>query len=91
MKMGKDFNNFRHFIFICNGSDCKARGAKEITSELKDILEEEGLDSITKIIKTKCTSRCKEAPVLILKEKWLTEISRKDLKEIVKKYIKEKE
>lgn len=86
--MGKDYNNIKHFVFTCNGKDCKANGAKEIGTELKKQLREEGLHQETKVIKTKCTGRCKEGPIMIIKENWITEVKARNLSEIIKNNFK---
>lgn len=87
--MGKeDYHKIKHFVFTCNGKDCKANGAKEIGTELKKVLKEEGLQDSTKVIKTKCTGRCKEGPVVIIKENWLTEVRPKQVPEIINENLK---
>jgi NADH:ubiquinone oxidoreductase subunit E len=86
--MAKDYSKIKQFVFVCNGKDCKSHGAKEIGEAVKDALKMEGLDKSTKLIKTKCTGRCKEAPVIIVKDQWHTELKPKDIKEIIDKAFK---
>lgn len=81
--MGKDYNQVKNFIFVCNGSDCKDEGSKSLEKLFSQELKKQGLKDKTKIIKTKCTGRCKEAPVVVVGNKWLTKVKDKNVEEIV--------
>jgi NADH:ubiquinone oxidoreductase subunit E len=61
----------RRLIFICNGSDCKKCGAKEIGKDLREESKSDHLKGTCKIIKTKCMDMCKSAPVAIVNEHFL--------------------
>ncbi len=81
--MGKDFNQVKNFIFICNGSDCKSSGAKGLEKLFWQELKKNGIKNTTKIIKTKCTGRCQEAPVIVVDNSWLTKVKEKNVSVIV--------
>jgi NADH:ubiquinone oxidoreductase subunit E len=57
---------YRKFIFICNGSDCKEKGCKDLQTEIKDLVKSEDHKGKYKIIKTKCMDFCKSAPVIVV-------------------------
>lgn len=82
--MGKDYSKVENFLFICNGSDCKSSGAKELEKMFSYELKYRGLKDKTVIIKTKCTGRCKEAPVVIVNENWLTKVKPRNVEDIVR-------
>ncbi|MDQ3394691.1 MAG: (2Fe-2S) ferredoxin domain-containing protein [Bacteroidota bacterium] len=81
--MGKDFNKVKNFIFICNGSDCKDAGSKNLEKVFSGELKKIGIREETKIIKTKCTGRCKEAPVVVVENHWLTHVKEKNVEGII--------
>jgi NADH-quinone oxidoreductase subunit F len=57
--------NHRKFIFVCNGSDCKGEGCKDLGKEIKELIQSGHNKGKYKIIKTKCMDFCKSAPVVI--------------------------
>lgn len=81
--MGKDYSQVKNFIFICNGSDCKKSGAKDLEKAVHFELKTRGQKNKSKIIKTKCTGRCKEAPVVLANNQWLSRVRLKEVREIV--------
>lgn len=83
--MAKDYSKFCNFIFVCNGSDCKENGCKALQKSLEKKLRELDLKDTTKVVKTKCTGRCKEGPVVIVKEHWLTRLNPEKPEEILDK------
>jgi NADH:ubiquinone oxidoreductase subunit E len=80
--MGKDLNKCSKFIFVCHGSDCKSH-SKELTCSFKEELKRRGLKEDVMIIKTKCTGRCKEGPVVIVDNQWHLKVKEKQVKEIL--------
>jgi len=56
----------RKFIFVCNGSDCKKEGCKNLQHEIKDLIKSDGYRGKYKIVKTKCMDFCKSAPVVVV-------------------------
>ncbi len=83
MGKDKDFDKYQHFIFVCNGKDCCKKGAKDLQKAFSKELKEQGLKASSKVIKTKCTGRCKEAPVVIAGDKWLGKVKEEDVKPII--------
>ncbi|WKN32038.1 (2Fe-2S) ferredoxin domain-containing protein [Porifericola rhodea] len=73
MSREKDLN--QQFIFVCNGKDCKKNGCKDIQKAIKSELKKTKQQKAVKLIGTKCTGKCKKAPVLIAKEEWMTEMN----------------
>jgi NADH:ubiquinone oxidoreductase subunit E len=88
--MGKDYNKIKNFIFVCNGSDCKSSGAKDLEKLFSQELKSMGIRDKTKIIKTKCTGRCKEAPVVVVDNNWLTKVKLKNVGDILKENLSKK-
>ncbi len=86
--MGKDYNKVKHFVFICNGKDCKKSGAKDLERAISSDLKSKGLRDKTKILKTKCTGRCKEAPIVLVNNHWLADVKMKDVPDVVEILIK---
>ncbi len=73
----------QQFIFVCNGKDCRKNGCKDIQKAIKSELKQKKQQKAIKIISTKCTGKCKKAPVLIAKEQWMTEMDVKKTLDIV--------
>lgn len=72
---------YRKFIFVCNGSDCKKSGCKNLQFEIKELIKSEDHKGKFKIIKTKCMDFCKSAPVLVINN----EVFKKANVEVLKK------
>ncbi len=70
--MGKNYDKYCRFVFVCGGKDCKKNGSKEVQKALGKEVRSHGLKDEVKVIKTKCTGRCKEGPILIAKDRlWI--------------------
>ena len=80
--MGK-YHSYCCFVFVCGGSDCKKYGGKEVQKAVAKELKHKGLRNKVKVIKTKCTGRCKEGPVVIAKEHWMTHVKPQQAAEII--------
>lgn len=89
--MGKNYESYCHFAFICNGSDCKDKGAKDIERAFSKEFKQHGLKGSARVFKTKCTGRCKEAPVVIVGQKWLAKVKPKDVPDLVEEFFEPKE
>jgi NADH:ubiquinone oxidoreductase subunit E len=76
--MSKQRDSIQQFIFICNGKDCKKNGCKELQKSIKQELKSRRKMKAVKVIKTKCTGKCKKAPVLIADNQWFTEVKQGD-------------
>jgi NADH:ubiquinone oxidoreductase subunit E len=81
----------QQFLFVCNGKDCKKGGCKEIEKAVKSELKQKKQQKALKIIKTKCTGKCKKAPVVIAKNQWMTEMNVKKTLEVVNLMLLEEE
>lgn len=81
----------QQFIFVCNGKDCKKNGCKDIQKAIKSELKQQKQQKALKIIKTKCTGKCKKAPVLIAKEQWMTDMNVKKTLDLVNLMLLEEE
>ena len=88
--MGKDYDKYCHFVFVCNGKDCKKNGAKDLQKQFSKELKERGLQGSAKVIKTKCTGRCKEAPVAIVGQHWLARVKESQVPIIVEELVLQK-
>lgn len=79
-------------IYICTGSKCSKRGAKEFYKEMKSTLKRSGVKDEIELIKTECTDRCKYAPVLSIQPEnvWLKEYSGREVLQLLEEIIKKK-
>lgn len=61
-----------HIIYICTGSKCDKKGAKECYKKGKKLIKSGKIGSV-EIIRTECTDRCKLAPVACYQpeNKWI--------------------
>ena len=85
--MGKDYDNYCHFAFVCNGSDCKKKGAKDLERAFAQAFKKQVSKGSARTFKTKCTGRCKEAPVVIVGQEWLPKVKEADVPRLVEKYF----
>lgn len=82
----KDYSHIQDFVFVCTGGDCKPE-SKSLQKAFKEALDANKLKKVSKVIKTKCTGRCKEAPVVIIGNEWLGEVRPADADKLVKKHF----
>ena len=86
----KEYDDYTNFVFVCIGKKCKD-DSKALHKAFKHAVEEEGLKKCTKILKVKCTGRCKEAPVAIVGDKWLGKVKPAEATTLVRKaFLKDK-
>lgn len=85
--MSKEKTDQQQFIFICNGKDCKKNGCKDIKKAIKKELKQTRKQKSITLISTKCTGKCKKAPVMIAREHWLTEMDVPKALELVKSLV----
>lgn len=86
----KDYSHIEDFVFVCTGKDCKSE-SKSLQKAFKEALDKNGMKKTSKVIKTKCTGRCKEAPVIIIGSEWLSHVKPSDADKLVKKHFVEGE
>ncbi|MDF9795523.1 NADH:ubiquinone oxidoreductase subunit E [Catalinimonas alkaloidigena] len=85
--MSKEKEIHQQFIFVCNGKDCKKNGCKDIQKAIKSELKRTKKQKTVKLIGTKCTGKCKKAPVIIAKEQWMTAMDVPKALEVVKSML----
>ncbi len=61
----------RKLVFICTGSDCKKKGAKDIHKCLKKEFKSDDHKGRYKLIKTHCMDMCKSAPVAVIHDHFI--------------------
>ncbi len=91
--MGKKdkFERIEQVLMICNGKDCKKRGAKELRKAARSTLREMGKRRSTHIVRTKCNGFCKIAPVVSIQPHnvWLSETDEDELQSVLQELLKE--
>ncbi len=65
-------------------------GSKRLEKVFYGELKNLGIKDETKIIKTKCTGRCKEAPVVVVENQWLTQVKEKNVEGIIEEAFSKK-
>ena len=83
----KGYDRFCNFVFICQGKDCKKKGAKGLYKKFSADIKAKGLKQKTRVIKTKCTDRCKEAPAIIIKDHWLGKVKEAQVPDLINQYF----
>jgi len=58
--------DYRKFIFVCTGSDCKKNGCKGFLKGVKEVIALEGNKGKYKVVKTKCMDFCKSGPIAVI-------------------------
>lgn len=87
--MSKKYDKYRQFIFVCKDKDCKKKGAKDIEKAFEKSLKKQGLHKHTKVLECMCTGSCEDAPVAIVKNKWLGNVKLEDINQIIEQFIDE--
>ena len=86
----KDYSHVQEFVFVCSGKDCKSE-SKGLQKAFKEALDKNKLKKTGQVIKTKCTGRCKEAPVVIVGNEWLGHVRPSDADKLVVKHFIDKD
>ena len=89
--MGKNIHKIEHYVFVCNGKDCKKHRAKEVAKSLQYELKRMGLRDGSHVIKTKCMGFCKQGPVVLIKDDCYTKVKPQECEEIVAANLIKKE
>lgn len=76
--------DYRKFIFVCTGSDCKSNGCKGLVSDLKNLTREDGYKGQYRLVKTKCMDFCKTGPIVIIKDEVIKKATVQKVKEELK-------
>jgi NADH:ubiquinone oxidoreductase subunit E len=85
------FERIEQVVLVCNGKDCKKRGAKELRRTARSTLREMGKRRSTHIVQTKCNGFCKLAPIVSIQPHnvWLSETDEEELAEVLQELLKE--
>jgi (2Fe-2S) ferredoxin len=92
----KDATRVKYTVFCCQGSDCVKDGAKDTLKALRSEIRARGLKGDVHVIKTQCTDKCKDAPVLIACSAcghgpcgavWYRKVDEKDAVRIVEEHL----
>ena len=89
--MGKDILKIDHYVFVCNGKDCKKHRAKEVVKAIQFELKRKGLRDESHIVKTKCMGFCKQGPVVLFKDDLYTKVKPQECEDILLINLKKKE
>ena len=87
--MPKNLERAEFFVLVCQGSDCKKRGAKEIAKRAKKQLKAKKWFRRSQVLKTRCTGNCKKAPVcgIVPNGRWITRASPEDVEALIDEHI----
>ena len=86
--------DYESHVFVCSGSDCKKRGAKDTRKALKDEVRSEGILSEVRIDAADCLGLCKHGPNVIVydgaqpKGTWYLGLDVDDAPEVVEQHLK---
>jgi NADH:ubiquinone oxidoreductase subunit E len=64
--MCKKTNKISQVVMICNGSDCKKKGSKDLYKTCRQSLKDLGCAKQTLVVRTECTGLCKQAPLVCI-------------------------
>ena len=79
--MCKKSNKINQVVMICNGSDCKKKGSKDLYKTCRQSLKTLGCAKETLVVRSECTGLCKQAPIVCIGgSKVLTAVSNKTLR-----------
>jgi NADH:ubiquinone oxidoreductase subunit E len=89
-KIKKKLNRIERIVLVCNGSDCKKKGAKSLRKALKKAAKDEGVFRSTHICKTKCNGFCKGAPIVGFSpaNEWLMKTDEDEACEVFRKLVR---
>ena len=86
--------DYESHVFVCTGSDCKKRGAKDTRKALKGELRSEGLLGDVRIDTVDCLGLCKHGPNAVVydgtqpKGVWYPGLYEEDVPELVERHLK---
>jgi (2Fe-2S) ferredoxin len=86
--------DYESHVFVCSGSDCKKRGARDTRKALKGELRSEGLLGEVRIDTVDCLGLCKHGPNLVVYDRaepkgaWYLGIREEDVPEVVEQHLK---
>jgi NADH:ubiquinone oxidoreductase subunit F (NADH-binding)/(2Fe-2S) ferredoxin len=81
--------NYKMHLLVCGGTGCKASQADEILKNLRQIVEDKGLENEVQTIFTGCFGFCEKGPIVkVLPDNtFYTQVTPADAREIVEEHI----
>ncbi|MCL2683302.1 MAG: NADH-quinone oxidoreductase subunit NuoF [Bacteroidales bacterium] len=81
--------NYKMHLLVCGGTGCKASQADEILTNLRQIVEDKGLENEVQVIFTGCFGFCEKGPIVkVLPDNtFYTQVTPDDAREIVEEHI----
>jgi NADH:ubiquinone oxidoreductase subunit F (NADH-binding)/(2Fe-2S) ferredoxin len=81
--------NYKMHLLVCGGTGCKASQADEILANLRQIVEDKGLENEVQVILTGCFGFCEKGPIVkVLPDNtFYTQVTPADAREIVEEHI----
>lgn len=81
--------NYKMHLLVCGGTGCKASQSEEILSNLRQIVEDKGLENEVQVILTGCFGFCEKGPIVkVLPDNtFYTRVTPADAREIVEEHI----
>lgn len=64
--MDRDLTLTKYHVLICNGGSCMQQGGEQVTQELRQEIDAQGLQSLVHTSRTRCNGRCGDACVVIV-------------------------
>ncbi|MDR2908104.1 MAG: NADH-quinone oxidoreductase subunit NuoF [Bacteroidales bacterium] len=81
--------NYKMHLLVCGGTGCKASQSEEILTNLRQIVEDKGLENEVQVILTGCFGFCEKGPIVkVLPDNtFYTRVTPTDAREIVEEHI----
>ena len=89
--MTKNLERAELVVMVCDGSDCKKKGAKGLQRRAKGALKGHGLSKSSKVLKVGCTGNCKKAPIcgVFPRNTWIGNADEDDLEALIERCVNE--
>jgi NADP-reducing hydrogenase subunit HndC len=80
---------YKMHLLVCGGSGCRSSASELIVKNLKDELEQKGLDSEVQVVTTGCFGFCEKGPIVKVSpdNTFYIEVKPEDAKEIVAEHV----
>lgn len=88
--MPRNPEDIMQVVLVCQGSDCKDRGSREIYRAVKRCVRELELRDEVHIVRTRCNGFCKKGPIVSHQPSntWLTEATPESACAMVEKKLR---
>jgi len=89
-KPGAKVREHEAHVLVCNGGDCKKRGAKDVRAALKSGLRAAGMNGEVRVDSVDCLGLCKHGPnaVVYPSGTWYLGLVEGDVPEIVERHLR---